>query len=266
MSRIEKAKKAFKQKDKKLSKKAHNKKAIQQSLHDHHEEQDMTGKYHGDAVYGALDGMVTTFAIVSGVVGADLDLSIILILGFANLLADGFSMAAGSYLSTKSEQDYHRQEYNRERWEVENYPKGEIEEIREIYRQKGFKGKDLERAVEIITSDKERWIDTMMVEELGILQENKSPWIVGGVTLAAFVICGFLPLVTFVILYFIPEFNADPFLLSCLITGVSIFIVGALRSIVIAKNWLQAGLEMLLVGGAASAVAYYIGYFLKGLA
>ena len=266
MSRIEKAQSAFKKQDKGLTKKAHTKKAIEESLHHDHDNEDKTGKYHADAVYGALDGMVTTFAVVSGVVGANLDISIILILGFANLLADGFSMAAGSYLSVKSEQDYHRQEYNRERWEVENYPQGETEEIRQIYEKKGFKGEDLDRAVKIITSDKSRWINTMMMEELGIIQEYKSPITVAMVTFSGFVICGILPLITFVLLYFNPNIAINPFLLSCLITGASIFIVGALRSIVIAKKWYQAGIEMLIVGGLASGVAYYIGYFLKGLA
>lgn len=225
-----------------------------------------SGKYLGSAVYGALDGSVTTFAVVSGVVGAELDLSIILILGFANLVADGFSMAASNYLSLKSESDYHREEYNREKWEVENYPKGEVDEIRQIYKNKGFKGQDLERAVEIITSDKERWIKTMMIEELGIITEQKSPFLAGLTTFIAFLICGLIPLLTFILIYFFPELEKNAFLISCIITAISIFVVGSLRSFLIAKAWYQAGLEMLLVGGAAASVAYGVGYLLRGLA
>lgn len=257
--------KAFRNRDKKMAKKVHTKKMIEEAI-DHPDQHQSSGKYVSDAVYGALDGIVTTFAIVSGVVGADLNPSIILILGFANLLGDGISMAAGSYLSEKSEQDYHRQEYEREKWEVENFPKAEKEEIRQIYKRKGFKGKQLEEAVETITSDKDRWIDTMMVEELGIIEENKSPNTVALTTLTAFVVCGFLPLLAFVFIHFVPSFDViPPFTLSIIITSITIFVVGALRSLFIAKKWFVAGMEMLLVGGFASAVAYIIGYLLKGL-
>ncbi len=257
---------AFRKKDKKLAKSQHSKKTIKQAL-SHPDEHSSSGKYLSDAVYGALDGIVTTFAIVSGVVGADLNLGIILILGFANLLADGFSMAAGSYLSTKSEQDYHQAEYNREKWEIENYPEGEIEEIRQIYKRKGFKGKDLEKAVKIIISDKKRWLHCMMVEELGIIQDDKSATKVATITFASFVICGFIPLIAFITINSIDSLSGiDPFLASSILAAITIFTVGASRSLFIAKKWFWAGLEMFLVGGAASIVAYAIGYFLRGLA
>lgn len=255
---------AFRKRDKDLSIKAHSKAYIQKALH-HPDEHQSSGKYIGDAVYGALDGIVTTFAVVSGVTGADLELSIILILGFANLFADGFSMAAGNYLSLKSEQDYAKEEESREQWEIENYPEGETEEIRQIYKKKGFEGKDLERAVEIITSDKDRWLKTMMVEELGILEEYKSPIKAALVTFSAFFIFGFLPLFVFVLLYFFPTLKPQAFFISCVVTGSTIFIVGSLRSFVIAKSWFLAGLEMLFVGGAASTVAYLVGYLLRNL-
>lgn len=259
-------KKAYRKNDKNLAKTQHSKAKIQKAIA-HPDEHQSSGKYVSDAVYGALDGIVTTFAIVSGVVGADLNLGIILILGFANLLADGFSMAAGSYLSVKSEQDYHQEEYNREKWEIENYPKGEIEEVRQIYKKKGFEGKDLEKAVQIITSDQERWLRCMMIEELGILSDDKAPTKVAFVTFAAFVICGFIPLIAFIILNSIPALqNLNAFLISSILAALTIFTVGALRSLFIAKKWFWAGMEMLLLGGLASTVAYAIGYFLRGLA
>lgn len=266
ISRIEKARNAFKKGDLKAAQAAHSKKAISKEFHHDHEEHAHAGKYLGDAVFGASDGIVTTFAIVSGVVGADLGAGIIIVLGLANLLADGFSMAAGNYLSVKSNLDFQKLEMQRERWEIEHHPKGEIEEVRQIYREKGFKGKDLERAVEIITSNKETWLNTMMIEELGISPEDKNPIMTALVTFTAFVICGFLPLLIFVLLYFFPTLTENAFLIACIITGVTMFTVGSLRSLVIAKNWLVAGLEMLLVGGTAAVVAYYVGYFLKGLA
>lgn len=265
LSRFSLLQKAFRQNDLTLTKRAHSKQAIEAAL-DHPDDHQLSGKYLGDAVYGALDGLVTTFAVVTAVVGSNLSINVILILGFANLFGDGFSMSVGRYLSLKSEQDYAKEELNRERWEIENYPEGEIEEIRQIYKQKGFEGKDLERAVEIITADRDRWIKAMMVDELGIIPENESPMKASLVTFVAFVVCGFLPLLTFVLISFFPGLMPKAFLLSCLITAVSAFAVGSLRSLLIAKSWIIAGLEMLVLTAAASGVAYGIGALLSGIA
>lgn len=95
-------------------------------------------QYLGEMVYGGLDGIITTFAVVSGVAGAQLGTPVILILGLANLLADGFSMAIGAYISHKGEQEYFRKEYEREAWEVEHFHEGERAELFEIYRMRGF--------------------------------------------------------------------------------------------------------------------------------
>ena len=123
--------------------------------------------YLRDWVYGGIDGAVTTFAIVAGVVGANLSTRVILILGAANLLADGFSMAAANYSSTRAELDEYRHIRNMEERHVDRFPEGEREEVCQLLAAKGFEGKDLERAVDIITSDRQRWIEVMMAEEHG---------------------------------------------------------------------------------------------------
>ena len=112
------------------------------------------GKYIGDLVYGANDGIITTFAVVSGAAGAALPGGVIIILGFANILADGISMGASNFLGKKSEQDFAKAQYKKEEWEIDNLRELEVEEIRDIYEKKGFKGRDLERAVAVITADK----------------------------------------------------------------------------------------------------------------
>src|SRR3989344_9708993 len=112
------------------------------------------GNYLRDMVYGANDGIVTTFAVVAGVAGAELGINVVLILGFANLLADGLAMAIGNYLGTKSEDEYITKERAMEEWEVDHLPDLEKKEIESIYRKKGFKGKDLVRVVAVITGDK----------------------------------------------------------------------------------------------------------------
>jgi len=141
-------------------KRAHTKAAIAHSIESHQ----TSGSYVGDFVYGAMDGSVTTFAVVSGVAGAGLPSGIVIILGLANLFADGFSMAVGNYLSTKSRNEFIENERRREKWEVEHYPEGEVEEIRQIFLKKGFRGRALEDDVKVITSDKKVWVETMMTE------------------------------------------------------------------------------------------------------
>jgi len=259
-SRLRKARKAYKTGDLEEAKKAHTKKVIQ------HEESEVgAGRYIKDYVYGALDGIITTFAVVSGVTGASLTATIILILGFANLLGDGISMSIGNYLGTKSEMDYYNKERDRESWEVDNYPEGETEEIRQIYMKKGFTGKDLEAAVKVITSDRKLWIDEMMKEELKLMKEEKSPRVAAAATFLAFVIAGFIPLVSYVASLSFPIIVPFSFEIAVVLTAITIFMVGSARSLIIDKKWYMAGLEMLLVGGAAAVAAFYIGFFVSGL-
>ncbi|MBT8326851.1 MAG: VIT1/CCC1 transporter family protein, partial [Bacteroidia bacterium] len=150
-------------------------------------------EYLGEFVYGGIDGSVTTFAVVSGAVGAGLDSSIIIILGVANLLADGLAMSIGAFLSTRAEIDRYNKNVKLEYWEIEHLPEKEKEEIRDIYRAKGFKGELLEQIVDVITEDDDRWVDVMMKEELEMQKETKSPIWVGGATYISFLILGIIP-------------------------------------------------------------------------
>ena len=128
-----------------------------------------------DFIYGSIDGAVTTFAIIAGVVGASLSPGIILILGFANLFADGFSMAAANYQASKARNQFIEMKRKQEEWEIDNLEEQEKEEIREIYKKKGFKDELLEEVVRIITSRRKVWVDTMMKEELGLIEDGKNP-------------------------------------------------------------------------------------------
>lgn len=216
------------------------------------------GTYIRDVVYGANDGIITTFAVVAGVAGANLSSNIVLILGFSNLLADGLAMAIGNYLGTKSEQEYIAKERKMEEWEIKHVPNCEIKEIRDIYKKKGFKGKSLTQMVDLVTSNKKLWVDTMMIDELGILpNDDQSPIKNGLATFLSFGIAGLFPLLPY--LFQVPylEFN-----LSIVLTGLSLFAVGALRTLITKKHWLIAGLEMLFVGAIAAVVAYTTGHFI----
>lgn len=210
--------------------------------------------YIRDLVYGANDGIVTTFAVVAGVAGANLSSTVVLVLGFANLLADGLAMALGNYLGTKSEAAYITAERAMEAWEIDHLPQEETAEIREIYRQKGFSGKYLDRAVSIITADKTRWLNEMMTAELHLIPElDAHPAKKGLATFIAFTTAGFLPLTPYIL-------GAPSFAASALMAGLALFGVGSLRTIITRRRPLRSGLEMLLVGGLAASAAYLVGF------
>lgn len=258
---LDKAREAFKDKNVQASIKAHQSRSPKAD-----ENHSTAGQYIKSLIYGGLDGIITTFAVVAGVAGAALSPGVVLILGFANLIADGLSMAIGDYLSTKAEMEFQQAERVRETWEVENYPEGEKHELMELYVNKGISAEDASAIVNIISKNKEAWVDIMMVEELGIIQEEDSPLKNALVTFIAFITFGFIPVFTYVIARFIPNFQVDTFTLSCILTSLTLFALGALKVKVTGKNWFKSGLEMLLVGGLAAGAAYAVGILLGGIA
>lgn len=219
--------------------------------------------YLKDFVYGAIDGAVTTFAIVSGVAGAELAAGVVIVLGVANLIGDGFSMAASNFLGTRAENQLRDKARRIEEQHIDLYPEGEKEEIRQIVGQKGFEGDDLDRAVEIITSDRHQWVDMMMREELGLSLENPPAWKAALTTFIAFVVVGAIPLVVFIANALLGEVIPAPYLWSTLMTGVAFFAVGAFKSRFVDEKWYVAGGETLFVGGLAAGLAYFVGILLK---
>ena len=219
-------------------------------------------EYLREFVYGGIDGAVTTFAVVAGAVGANLDPIVIIILGFANLFADGLSMSIGAYLSSKSEKENYQKHKNIEYWEVENIPEKEREEIVAIYKEKGFEGNLLQEVVEIFVADKDRWVNEMMKNELNMIEEVKSPFKIGLATLISFVVVGFIPLIVYVWDYFY-EVDFDVFLWTSLLTGLAFIIVGALKSWVNQTGIFQSVIETLFLGVIAALVAYFVGDVLE---
>lgn len=220
-------------------------------------------EYLGEIVYGGIDGIVTTFAIVAGSVGAGLSSAIILILGFANLVADGFSMGVGAYLSSKSEKDL----YDKKKLEVMNMVQGERSDdkglVHKIYKRRGFKGKLLEDAVEVAMKDKDHFVDVVMSEEYEMLPEKKSPFAIGLATYIAFIIVGFTPLMIYVLDY-IFEWEYDGlFVLAIVLTGAAFIGVGILKSHVAETSKWRSVIETLMLGVLAAGFAYYIGDFLE---
>jgi VIT1/CCC1 family predicted Fe2+/Mn2+ transporter len=263
--RVEQARKAFEDKNKEASARAHTRDAIARAVQAEERHGGAGSQYIGEMVYGGLDGIITTFAVVSGVAGAQLGTPVILILGLANLLADGFSMATGAYLSSKSEQEYYQKEYQREAWEVKHFPDGERAELYEIYRQRGFSEEDSEKLVEIYSREPERWVKAMMVDELGMLQDERNPLTNGLATFIAFVVAGVVPLLIYLLGLFFPIPQVGAFPISLILSCLALFSLGATKVLVTRLNPVRSGLEMLVVGGLAAGVAYVVGALLKGL-
>ena len=219
-------------------------------------------KYLPEVVYGSIDGIVTTFAVVAGSVGADLTINIILILGMSNLLADGLSMSIGSYLSRKAEQDNYKKHLGIEAWEIENMPDTERQEVIDIYKAKGFNGHELEVVVNRITSNKQVWLDTMMKDELGLTPEKKSPYRSGLSTFLAFVVAGGIPLVAYVFSYS-GELGVNPFFLSIGFTLLAFIFIGYIKTYVTKIGLLRSILETLILGTTAATAAYLLGDYLE---
>jgi VIT1/CCC1 family predicted Fe2+/Mn2+ transporter len=219
-------------------------------------------EYLREFVYGGIDGAVTTFAVVAGGVGANLDPGILLILGFANLLADGFSMSVGAYLSSKSEHDNYSKHEKIEYWEVENLPEVEREEIAEIYRAKGFKGVLLEQVVDQICSNKDLWVAEMMKDELNMMRDTKSPFKIGLATLISFILIGLIPLLVYLWDFFFPT-DLNVFLWTSVLTGSAFMLVGWLKGFVNQTSALRSISETVALGLLAAVVAYYVGDVLE---
>jgi len=219
----------------------------------------------GDFVYGAIDGTVTTFAVVAGAAGADLGAAVVIILGVSNLFADGFSMAVSNYLGSRAEQDRQEQARREERRQIRLVPEGEREEIRQLFRAKGFEGEDLERAVEVITSDEDRWVEMMMNEELGFAPVEHSPARAGLATFVAFIVVGTIPLISYLVNLAFPDTISEPFLVSIVLTGLAFLLVGALKSAVVGQRVLRGSMETVVLGAIAAGLAFVVGRLLEGV-
>ena len=220
--------------------------------------------YLGEIVYGGIDGAVTTFAVVAGAVGAGMNSSVIIILGLANLLADGFAMSVGAFLSAKSEIDNYHRHKNNEYLSVDRKPEEERAEVEMIYKNKGFTGPLLKEVVDTITANKDRWVDVMMKDELEMQEPLKSPFKMGTMTFAAFVSVGFVPLTVYIYDY-ISVLRANLFLISGVLTSIAFLFIGFVKTYITKTSRFKGMLETLVLGGLAAALAYFVGDILEGI-
>lgn len=213
-----------------------------------------------DWIFGGIDGAVTTFAVVSGAAGAALQPGVVLILGIANLLADGLSMGASNYLGTSAERDEIARAEAIERRHIDTVPAGERDELREIFRRKGLHGETLEAVVEQITSSRRQWVSTMLAEEYGLPRTVRNPVLAGLSTFSAFIVCGLVPLIPYLL------WRPDAFVIASVLTGIVFFAIGSVKGAWSTRPWWRSAFETLVVGAAAASAAYLAGTVLQGLA
>ena len=214
------------------------------------------GRSLRDLVFGANDGLVAAFAVVSGVHGAAVSTSIVLLAGLAELIGGTIAMGLGAYLAAKSEREFILSEREREEREVHEFPEEERKEVRTIFARKGFRGEALEQMVAHVTADPVFWVDTMMTEELGLSAvPSVAPMRSGIVVAMAYALGAAFP----VIPYALPAGVQTAFALSVGATLVALFAAGAAKTLMTGRPWLRSGLETVLVGALAAAATFLAG-------
>ena len=235
--------------------------AIRQREYKHHAERHVAaGANLRDVMLGLNDGLVASFAVTSGVAGAFSDTRIVLMAGLAEMLGGAVSMALAAFISARSQIEFYESEVDRERYEIKRFPEHERDEIRGIYKAKGFSGPLLDQIVTHITGDPDRWADVMMREELGFNEESfesplKSSFVVG----VSYLIGATVPVAPYL-------FVAPPggIAISVIITVLVLFAIGAAKTIITARSWWRSGIESMLTGIAAGAVTYGAGRLFGG--
>mmetsp|Transcript_27700 Transcript_27700/g.55367 ORF Transcript_27700/g.55367 Transcript_27700/m.55367 type:complete len:273 (+) Transcript_27700:53-871(+) len=222
-------------------------------------------------IFGGLDGIITTFAIVAAVNGAGMSTDTIILMGVANLVADAISMGLGDYISSKAEADAVQKEYDREKWELENYPEGEYKEVIEIYETKhGVSNADATQLVGIFKRYPKLFLDTMFVEELEMMppEGTEDLWKEALVTFLAFVVFGSVPLLAYVIALLAGADSGNDellFAISCVATAMTMFALGVTKAKFTKSDPIKSGASMLLNGGLAATAAWSIGFTLEEL-
>ncbi len=218
-----------------------------------------------DFVYGGIDGAVTTFAVVAGVEGASMPVWVILILGFANLFADGFSMAAGKFLSDRAENDQYERVREKELQRYKEDPKHAQMQLLAIFKDLGCEKLGSCKTAENLFDDQEAYLDFVLLNKDNLTRENLNPIKGALATFISFILVGFVPLIAYTLSGWI-DFSEDAlFVVTCISTLFALFLVGAIKSRFISKGWLYSGMEVMLIGGFAASISYLIGFLLRGL-
>jgi VIT1/CCC1 family predicted Fe2+/Mn2+ transporter len=233
--------------------------SIHRHDYDHHTEQVHAagGPWVRDVMLGLNDGLVASFAVTSGVAGAFTHGNAAVMAGLSEMLGGAVAMGLAAFISARSQVEFYQSEIEREREEIKRWPDRERDEIRTIYREKGFGGQLLEQIVAHITADPERWSNVMMREELGFSEGSFDSPLRSAFAVGLSYLCGaFVPVWAYI--FFEPS---DGITVSAISTIVVLFAVGALKTVITSRSWWRSGLESMLTGIAAAGVTYAAGRF-----
>jgi VIT1/CCC1 family predicted Fe2+/Mn2+ transporter len=214
-----------------------------------------TGTFRA-AIFGVSDGLVSNVSLIMGVAGAGVDNQVILIAGLAGLLAGAFSMGAGEYISMRAQREVFERLIDLERKELQLFPDEERSELADIYQDKGVPPALANDLATAVMANPEVALDTHAREELGLDPEEGlgSPW---GASIASFFMFAFgaaVPLVPFIF-----GEGTTPLVVSAVLSGLVLFVVGAGISVLTGRSALLSGLRQVAVGAAASIVTYAVG-------
>ena len=219
----------------------------------HHQHRDVNGGWLRPAVFGVMDGLVSTFALIAGVAGAGTPGRTVALAGFAGLVAGAFSMATGEYTSVATQSELTRAEIAVERSELAARPAAELAELAELYQTRGLDPALAHQVAEQLSRDPELALRIHAREELGVDPDAlPSPWTAAGSSFASFTVGGLLPLLPYLL-------GADSLLAATALAAVGLFAAGALTARFTARPWIYTGLRQLIIGAAAAAVTYAVG-------
>jgi len=240
------------------------KRGIYRKIHLHSLRKNESAGHFKSFVYGGLDGIITTFAVVAGVAGAGLSSGVLLIMGFANIFADGISLAIGDYLSTRAENEYKASEKKNALFYFKNYPKKEKQDLVTYYMKEGMSRSSAEKLVALMSKNKNVLNRTVMSEELDIMSRKESPLKNAIVTFLSFIIFGFLPLAAYIAESFV-DLPGENFATAGILTLIALFTLGSIKGEISGKHWFKSAIETVVIGGLAAFAAYLVGYLLSGI-
>jgi VIT1/CCC1 family predicted Fe2+/Mn2+ transporter len=259
MTRLSETRESFNDRDPLKSKLIHDKYPV--IANPSHEEPTLdSAKFLKPAVFGGLDGISTIFALIAGSAGAQLSLAHLLAVGTGTLIAGAFGMGMGEYVSAKADKDVALREFEREEWEVENYPEGEIQEMMAIYQNNGVSATDSEIIARTLAKYKTFWVEHMLLTEIGILPvDPKESLILPALTMfVSFAVFGAIPLLAYALISILRP-NLQAFLVTTGCSMITLLILGAVKAHILGQARIKSGLLMVLQGGICAASAYWLG-------
>lgn len=219
----------------------------------HHEHRDVTGGWLRPAVFGAMDGLVSNFALLAGIAGGGVERRVVVLAGLAGLAAGAFSMAAGEYISVASQAELAEAEIEVERRELYRNPKAEEAELAQMFVERGLDAELAAQVARELSDDPEEALELHVREELGVDPDNlPSPLLAAGSSFLSFSLGALLPVLPYLL-------GAASLWPAAAVAGLGLFSAGALVSRVTARPWWFSGLRQLVLGGAAAALTYGVG-------